>query len=103
MANGPHARPIFQSMEFRSRSTAVFPTLSAIPGPGNAAPVDASQAFVGALNAASSTALKIPEVRRALQAQGEARTGMPRDFGVFLAEDRKPWADFVRVSGVNLE
>lgn len=71
---------------------------------GIAAPTGTPPAIVGRLNAAINTALKSPEVTASFaKLKAEARTGTPKDFGVFLAEERRRWADFVRASGVEPE
>jgi tripartite-type tricarboxylate transporter receptor subunit TctC len=71
---------------------------------GIAAPAGTSPAIIDTLNAAINAALKSPEVTASFaKLKAEARIGTPRDFGVFLAEERRRWADFVRVSGVEPE
>jgi hypothetical protein len=68
-----------------------------------AAPAGVSPAISGTLNAANNTALKSRGHGELCQAQGRSQDRRAANFGVFFAERRKRWADFVRVSGVELE
>ena len=81
-----------------------FPDFVGDSWTGIAAPAGTSPAIIGALNAAINAALKSPEVTASfVRLKAEARTGTPQDFRVFLAEERRRWADFARVSGVEPE
>jgi tripartite-type tricarboxylate transporter receptor subunit TctC len=62
-----------------------------------------SRAIIGTLNAAINSALKSPEVTASAGSRPKPGTGTPQDFGAFLAEERRRWADFARVSGVEPE
>lgn len=71
---------------------------------GIAAPTGTPPAIISTLNAAINAALKSPELTASFaRLKAEARTGTPQDCGVFLAEERRRWADFVRASGVEPE
>jgi tripartite-type tricarboxylate transporter receptor subunit TctC len=81
-----------------------FPDFVGDSWTGIAAPAGTPPVIIGTLNAAINAALKSPEVTASFaKLKAEARTGTPQDFGVFLAEERKRWADVVHVSGVEPE
>lgn len=71
---------------------------------GIAAPVGTPPEIIGKLNAAINTALKSPEVIAAFaRLKADAKSGTPKDFGDFLAEEGKRWGEFARLSGVEPE
>jgi tripartite-type tricarboxylate transporter receptor subunit TctC len=81
-----------------------FPDFVGDSWTGIAAPAATSPAIIGTLNAAINAALKSPKVAASFaRLKAESKTGTPQDFAVFLAEERRRWADFARVSGVEPE
>jgi hypothetical protein len=68
---------------------------------GIAAPAGVPPAISGSLDTANNTSLKSRGHGELCQDGSQDRRAV--NFGVFLAEERKRWADFVRVSGVELE
>lgn len=71
---------------------------------GIAAPAGTPADIVGKLNGAINAALKSPEVTASFaNLKADAKIGTPADFAIFLAEEGKRWAEFVRVSGVQPE
>jgi tripartite-type tricarboxylate transporter receptor subunit TctC len=71
---------------------------------GIAAPAGTSGEIIGKLNTAINAALKSPEVRASfVRLEAKARIGTPQDFGAFVAEEGKRWAEFARLSGVEPE
>jgi tripartite-type tricarboxylate transporter receptor subunit TctC len=71
---------------------------------GIAAPAGTPGEIIGKLNAAINAALKSPEVQASfVKLEARARAGTPQDFGAFVAEEGKRWAEFARLSGVGPE
>jgi len=71
---------------------------------GVAVPAGTPDEIIGKLNAAINAALKSPEVQASfVKLEARTRAGTPQDFGAFVAEEGKRWADFARLSGVEPE
>lgn len=68
------------------------------------APKNTPADVVERLNASARKALASPEVRRQLEAQGDAPAGSPAaDFANFVRAEHKYWVAFVQASGIKVE
>jgi tripartite-type tricarboxylate transporter receptor subunit TctC len=68
------------------------------------APKDTSAAVIERLNASARKALATPEVKRQLEAQGDAPVGSSvADFSAFVRAEHKHWVNFVQSAGIKLD
>ena len=68
------------------------------------APKGTPAAIVERLNVAARKALAVPEVRKQLEAQGDAPVGSSvADFTAFVRAEHRYWVGFVQASGIKLE
>ena len=68
------------------------------------APKNTPAAVIDRLNAAARKALADPEVKRQLEAQGEAPAGSSvADFSALVRSEHKYWVAFVQAAGIKLE
>ena len=52
----------------------------------------------------STTALKLPQIRDALQKfSSEPIGGTPQEFAAFVAAESKKWAEIIRLAGVKID
>jgi tripartite-type tricarboxylate transporter receptor subunit TctC len=78
-----------------------FPGISLGFWVGLWAPAGTPAAIVGALNAATNTVLRSPDMIASMTRLGVApRPGTPAEFAAFIADEAPKWADIVRVAGV---
>lgn len=68
------------------------------------APKNTPAAVIAKLNSAARKALSLPEVRRQLEAQGEAPVGSSvADFSAFVSAEHKYWVGFVQSAGIKVD
>ena len=71
---------------------------------GMLAPARTPAALVQRLNTEITTALRAPEVREKLEAQGSEIVGnTPQEFTQFLVNDIAKWAKLVKAAGIKLD
>ena len=81
-----------------------FGAIAATYWNGMLAPAGTPAAIVAALNAAVNQALAAPEVRAALTKLGsDPKTGTPREFAAFIAEEVERWGKVVRDANIKVE
>jgi tripartite-type tricarboxylate transporter receptor subunit TctC len=67
-------------------------------------PRRSAETIVGKLNAEINAGLKSPDVIESLAKLGaQPKTGTPREFAAFVAEEMKKWAEMVKLSGAKME
>jgi tripartite-type tricarboxylate transporter receptor subunit TctC len=68
------------------------------------APKGTPQAVVDRLNASARKALAAPEVKRQLEAQGDAPVGTSvADFSAFVRAEHRHWVAFVQAAGIKVD
>jgi tripartite-type tricarboxylate transporter receptor subunit TctC len=81
-----------------------FPDFTIDAWTGVVAPLGTPEPILRKLNAAITAGLKSEEAKTALERFSSiAKTGTPKEFGDFVADQGKRWGDLVRLAGAKIE